>query len=136
MTSKVIKSWLPVIIWAAIIFLFSANPDPYTLLPEVWRTLTPLPRVTSFSLTELIGQTMHFIEYAILAFLLSRALFHHQTTTRKNLLIIILLTMLYALSDEIHQLFVPSRTFQLFDLFIDLLGAITGSLIYKKYLTK
>ena len=30
---KAIKPWLPVLLWAAIIFLFSANPDPYRFLP-------------------------------------------------------------------------------------------------------
>lgn len=124
MISKTLKLWLPVIAWVTLIFLFSANPNPYKLLPDAiegtWDTF--------------IGITMHFIEYTILAFLLSRALYHHQTTTRKNLLIIILLTMLYALTDEIHQLFVPGRTFQIFDLLIDLLGSITGILIYKKLL--
>jgi hypothetical protein len=30
---RAIKPWLPVLIWMAIIFLFSANPDPYRFLP-------------------------------------------------------------------------------------------------------
>jgi hypothetical protein len=30
---NIIKSWTPVLLWAAIIFLFSANPDPYRFLP-------------------------------------------------------------------------------------------------------
>jgi VanZ family protein len=136
MTSKVIKSWLPVIIWAAIIFLFSANPDPYTILPETWRVLRPLPTVTNFSMTELIGQIMHFVEYAILSILILRAITHSRPISRKSVLLTILLTMIYAFSDEIHQTFIPGRTFQLFDLFIDLLGAITGSFVYKRMLDK
>ena len=30
---NIIKSWTPVLLWAAIIFLFSVNPDPYRFLP-------------------------------------------------------------------------------------------------------
>ncbi len=134
MTTKTIKLWLPVLAWAILIFLFSANPDPYSLLPDAWRALRPLPQVTESSLPELIGQIMHFLEYAVLAFLITRAINQAQAITRKGIFIAIMLTMLYALSDEIHQLFVPERAFQLFDLLIDLLGAITGTLIYKKML--
>ena len=33
---------------------------------------------------------------------------------------------LYALSDEIHQLFVPGRSFQFFDIFMDICGVTVG----------
>jgi len=40
--------------------------------------------------------------------------------------------MSYALSDEIHQLFVPGRAFQVFDLFIDFLGSLFGVFLYSR----
>lgn len=46
------------------------------------------------------------------------------------------LTELYSLSDEIHQLFVPGRSFQLMDLGLDLLGGIIGLIIYERFRTK
>ena len=41
-----------------------------------------------------------------------------------------MLTGAYGLFDEVHQLFVPTRTFQLIDIVIDFLGAIVGGLAW------
>ena len=38
--------------------------------------------------------------------------------------------VLYAISDEIHQLFVPGRTGCILDVGIDTLGIITGIIIF------
>ena len=154
MNLSAIKPWLPVLLWAAIIFLFSANPDPYRFLPAGWRSAVPLPTLTNSSAAELLGQLMHFLEYAVLSFLLSRMLFITRqakisndpntsriekiiffkisTAQQLNSLIAVVLSMLFAFSDEIHQLYVPGRAFQVIDLFIDFLGVIVGVFVYTK----
>jgi len=79
---NLLKSWLPVILWAAIIFYFSSNPDPYRFLPAVWRSAVPLPSIfracegylsegckpgrlrvffAEHSAAELLGQLMYII---------------------------------------------------------------------------
>ena len=125
-------SWLPVVLWAAIIFLFSANPDPYKYLPEAWRYLIPIREISDSSLAELLGQLMHFLEYAVLSFLMARALHHTLPSSQKINLLTIIFTMIFALSDEIHQLFVPGRTFQVIDLIIDFLGILFGLFLYTR----
>jgi len=75
----------------------------------------------------------HLTEYAILAMLLWRAL---QKPVRndprpwswKTAGITLLIVMLYAASDEIHQLFVPTRTAHVTDVMIDTLGGAIGLL--------
>ncbi len=152
---KILKNWLPVIIWASVIFLFSSNPDPYRYLPESWRSLVPIREVSDSSLAEWIGQLMHFLEYAVLAFLLSRALYFTFSSKLSNpsnpkgflnifglksltaqQLLSVLLSMLYALSDETHQIFVPGRAFQVIDLVVDLGGILTGVWLWKKVLKR
>jgi VanZ family protein len=128
---NIIKNWLPVLLWAAIIFFFSANPDPYRFLPASWRSAVPLPTLTNSSAAELLGQLMHLLEYGVLAFLVYRAL-HRKNPLPKIVLVVLILSMSYALSDEIHQLFVPGRTFQVIDLFIDLLGSLLGVYLYQR----
>jgi hypothetical protein len=61
-------SWLPVLLWAAIIFFFSSNPDPYRFLPAALRkhpvgvrSAVPLPTISTSSAAELLGQLMHII---------------------------------------------------------------------------
>lgn len=67
----------------------------------------------------------HFSEYCILGFLLYLTLIefvHHKT-----LLLTIVLCVIYAISDEIHQLYVVGRVFAFVDIVIDSIGAYCGS---------
>ena len=48
----------------------------------------------------------------------------------KNILIALLASILYAVTDEIHQLFVLGRAGQLIDVFIDTTGSIVGVFIF------
>jgi len=129
---NVIRSWLPLILWAAIIFYFSSNPDPYRYLPAAWRSAVPLPTLTNSSAAELLGQLMHLLEYAVLAFLLVRALHRTLATSQKTNSLTIIIAMIFAFSDEVHQLYVPGRAFQVIDLFIDFLGILFGVFLYTR----
>ena len=69
-----LSRWLPVVLWAAVIFIFSSNPDPYSLVPNrlyhwLWWT-----KLFGQSLFFYLGGLTHILEYAILAYLLARAL--------------------------------------------------------------
>ena len=59
-------------------------------------------------------------------------LFNSLTAQQLNSLTLLLMTMAFALSDEIHQLFVPGRAFQVIDLIIDFLGILFGVYLYKR----
>jgi VanZ family protein len=76
----------------------------------------------------------HFTEYAILGFLAARAF---RTSTRPAIytrwfLISATLVVVYALMDEYHQSFVPSRTASIFDSLIDMAGGLTALLVVRK----
>jgi VanZ family protein len=67
----------------------------------------------------------HFTEYAILGFFAARAFRVHQ----RWFLISLVLIVVYALIDEYHQSFVPSRTASVFDSLIDMAGGLTALII-------
>ena len=72
----------------------------------------------------------HWTEYFILAVLTMRAL---RKETGKNWELrhavpTLIFILIYALSDELHQVFVPSRTASFGDVMIDVLGGICGIL--------
>ena len=103
--------WLPVFLWAAVIFAFST-------IPQI--------KVSQFFLWDFIAKkTAHVSEYAILFALIFRA-------TKGSWILSFLATMLYAVSDEFHQSFVPGRTETFFDLGFDLTGANIASYIIWK----
>ncbi|MBI5874232.1 MAG: VanZ family protein [Candidatus Omnitrophica bacterium] len=111
---RTLSSWLPVFLYAALIFYFSCLPGK--CIPE------PIP---------LSDKVFHYLEYFPFGLLLTRAfsrtLIH---LSLRSLLLIVFVVLLYALSDEIHQLFVPDRFFSFLDMFVDVLGGVSGGFIY------
>ena len=105
---KAILRWLPAIAWMALIFVLSSRSD--------------LPNVRTPLLGALIEKGAHFASYAVLAILLERAL----ALPRGGKLAALVLTVLYGISDEFHQSFVPGRTPMLDDLLADLAGGLFG----------
>lgn len=108
--------YVATILWAGLIFIGSSIQGS---------TLPSAPDVTSF--------LVHFFEYTILGLLLSQAIIRKskvQSPKFKNKVIVILIIgMLYAISDEVHQLFVLGRNFDLMDLLVDFIGLITGMFV-------
>ena len=79
---------------------------------------------------KIIRKVAHFTLYFILG--ISVYLFIKEYIDDKRLIIItILICLLYATSDEIHQLFVPGRSFQLLDILIDTIGSICSIIMIR-----
>ncbi len=101
--------WLPPLVWMGLIFVLSAQPD--------------LPRAPGPWLDTLLKKTAHALVYGVLTWLYQRAL---RSTARASATIrawSICLAVIYALSDEYHQAFVPGRDGNLFDVAVDGVGA-------------
>ena len=73
----------------------------------------------------IVRKSAHFLEFAGLAFLFNLAL--HCRTKRLHPFLSILFTSLYAVTDEIHQLFVEGRACRIGDWGIDTAGALAGT---------
>jgi VanZ family protein len=77
-----------------------------------------------------VRKTAHVTEYAILSWLLARALLKPGTPYgqwhRKLVLIAWVIAALYSASDEIHQAFVPNREARTGDVALDSFGAALG----------
>lgn len=106
--------WLPVVGWMGLIFWLSSQPD----LPQAPNELTDLA----------IKKGLHAFEYGVLAVLFWRAL-RHQGWPRRVGALAWGLSALYALSDELHQTFVPGRTGRPLDVAVDWLGAALAVLV-------
>ena len=77
-----------------------------------------------------IRKAAHMTEYMILGLLLAGAFVYTRTTKYKKITVLAFLTaVLYAISDEIHQYFVPGRACRLYDVGFDSAGALMGVLI-------
>jgi len=108
---KFIYYWTPPIIWMGIIFYLSSRQRI---------SVADIP-IYNF----IIFKTLHMIEYAVLYLLLFRALhFGRKRSSEVNRIFLIgfFFAVLYAVSDEVHQSFVPTREGRLRDVLIDTFG--------------
>lgn len=105
---KFLIFWFPVLAYCVIIFIVSSMQHP---LPD-----TDIPNLDKF---------LHMVEYGILSYLIIRALIGSEVKLSRGRLIVlaVILTTLYGASDEIHQMFVPGRSAEILDVFVDLVGA-------------
>jgi len=123
--SKFLSRWLPVIGSMGIIFISSADYNPYRWLPAQWFDGSRSVHIS----TEEVGQLGHFMEFALLGYTVFRAVVWQQSKSYKLILVSIAFCFGFAISDEIHQLFVPGRAFQIQDLLIDGTGTLVGVLL-------
>ena len=77
-----------------------------------------------------VRKTAHFSLFFLLACSVQALARSYQLSMRKSALISAGYSFLYAISDEIHQRFVPGRSGQITDVLIDFSGAVFGILIY------
>ena len=70
----------------------------------------------------------HFCEFTGLGFLMCNFIFALKDRLRPFLSIVF--SFLYAISDEIHQYFVPDRACQLSDLAVDTAGIVSGVAVF------
>lgn len=75
----------------------------------------------------------HTLVYLILALYFSRALKNtNPNIPALNLIIFtIIFGVVYGITDEFHQSFVPGRSVSGFDVFIDAIGSTAGGIIYR-----
>lgn len=126
----------PALLWMGLIFSFSTdagsaghtNPfaDRFLLafFPGLVHSLSP---VQLDWLHFGVRKAAHLSEYAILALLLARALrFGRPALPPRLIALAWLLATLYAVTDELHQRLIPSRTPKAGDVLIDSAGALVG----------
>lgn len=81
------------------------------------------------NIMHVVRKLAHFTEYMLLGISLIIPLYLQSLRGKRLLILSELLCVLYAISDEIHQLFVSGRAARFFDVLIDSLGAFTGIII-------
>ena len=95
-------------------------------LPWLAERMTPaMIDVTDF----VIRKVAHVTEYTILCILVNRSAGVTVASSKRHRIVPPAITSLYALSDEYHQSFVPSRGATYTDVMWDSLGAVIGTCI-------
>jgi VanZ family protein len=107
---QAVSRWAPVVVWAAVIFALSSISGLGTGL-GTWDLI--------------LRKIAHVTEYAILGFLLHRALRREYAAFG--------LGIAYAVTDEIHQHFIAGRHASPLDVAIDAVGVAIGVLVGRRW---
>jgi len=119
MFKKVIRYWLPPVLWMILIF-WASSFHTLRASPVNWQDFV-------------IRKIAHFLEYLILFVLFFRA-FKGTTKLYSSIIYYLsfIISFLYAASDEFHQTLVAGRSGMIRDILIDTIGILFGSLFVLK----
>ena len=124
------------IIWMIIIFVMSSfngesSGNQSNFIVKIISEIFSISNVNYLSF--IIRKLAHFTEYFILGILVIN---NFKKINKKIIFGSIIFCMLYAFTDEFHQLFVSGRSGQIIDVLIDSFGSmcgIYGYLLFKNY---
>lgn len=131
-----LRYWLPLVVWMVVIFSASADAQSTQhtsrFLEPFLRWIYPNISLEAIDTVRWVARkTAHLTEYALLAWLVWRAL---RRPTRHDsrpwawrpAAVALAIAVFYAATDEFHQTFVPNRTGSWPDVGIDTAGALIG----------
>ena len=120
---ETVRQWIPVIVWGVLIFYLSTSAfsasNTSRFIDPFLRWLIPGISIGAIDTGHLlIRKSAHFTEYGVLFWLLIRG------PMAQRPYMALMLCIVYALTDEGHQIFVPGRSASLYDVALDSTGAL------------
>lgn len=138
---KIVTSWLAVFVWMIVIFYLSSqtaqDSDKFSkaitgIIIKFIGFFRPLSIETSNTqnwfdlMNSTVREYAHGTVYYILVLLVCNAFFRCGIRGWRLYLFSIIFCVVYAVSDELHQLFVPGRGAEVEDFITDSIGALIG----------
>lgn len=130
-----ILCWIVLFLWLGFIFYMSAQPvyksnslsrNMAEKIVKIAKKFFPYMNINISGFNHYLRKIAHFFCYMVLGILVVKVLDMMGMKGRDKIIIALLLCVLYAISDEYHQLYVPGRGAQVKDIIIDSVGAIVG----------
>lgn len=135
---RILLIFLTIAVMVVIFFLSADNADESNAKSEVisdsliYRILSSFDwnaeqteKITHITV-KIVRKTAHFSEYALLGMLLTGVCLSFGKSYGVTFTVSQAVSSLYAVSDELHQYFVPGRSCQLSDMLLDSCGAAVG----------
>lgn len=128
--------------YAAIIFTFSnqqgakSNKLSIGIIQEIKEHIKLPAQIDKQKLADLLNyhfllrKLAHVFEYFILSILICRVLITARVRKDRLILLTLVICLLFAFTDEVHQLFVRGRTPSIIDIIIDGFGVALGIIFY------
>lgn len=106
--------WIPIVCYCAFIFYLSSlsNISGPSWIPD---------------------KLVHFLLYSVLGWLAARCSSHYGFGRIQVWILAPVFCLIYGVSDEVHQYFVPGRTSEVGDVISDVLGGLAGAVLYTDF---
>ena len=127
---RLVLAWTLLILWMLFIFIMSSfngimSSNQSGSIAVLIYNLFDISDTEKVSL--IVRKCAHVSEFFILGILVINLVSKYNV--KYSYLISFIVCVLYASSDEFHQLFVPGRSGQVTDIFIDMIGVVLGLLL-------
>ncbi len=132
---KKIVSIILLLLWASLIFYLSDQPRVVSnkMSSDIIKHTLFVNDVVLKIIHNPLREAMHAFEYFIFGLLLINVL--KQFNIKRIITFTIIIAIIFMVSDEIHQIYVPGRAFEILDLFLDFVGIIIACLLHFNYLS-
>lgn len=134
-----IFSGTAVLLWMALIFNLSSQVAEQSnqlstgiteVIVKTVEKVAPKAEFNIKSFNNRLRKNAHFFAYLILGILVTKALRRSGVHGYRRVALALGICVLFAISDEVHQIFVPGRGGQVKDVLIDSVGASVGIVVY------
>lgn len=126
-------AWLALLVWMGVIFYFShqSGDASMQLSDGFLDSFESLFQnfLDYHTLSYIVRKIAHFTEYFILGLLIYHLVKQYRVISKTEIIWMILFCVIYAMSDEFHQVFIGGRSPKVFDVIIDSLGSSLSILI-------
>lgn len=139
MSKRSMLAWTAAAAWMAVIFILSHQPASVSsglssgitgFILDLFNGIFPGMDTEIHEIHFLVRKNAHFFAYLFLGILLLNAIRKKGGMQLREILSAFIASVLYAVSDEVHQLFIDGRSGEVRDVMIDSAGAATGIALY------
>lgn len=130
-------AWLALLVWMGVIFYFShqSGDASMQLSDGILDSFKSLFQnfLDYHTLSYIARKIAHFTEYFILGLLIYHLVKQYRVISKTEIIWMILFCVIYAMSDEFHQVFIGGRSPMIFDVIIDSLGSSLSILLFRLF---
>ena len=127
------SAYVLIIAWLVLIFLFSnqSAPESSLLSSTIVNNIAPVaPVIIKSSLTFMVRKSAHIFLYFVLGIFAAKLLASYKLKSKFVYVYGLMTIFAYAVTDEIHQLFVTGRSGEVRDVLIDTIAGALGIALY------
>lgn len=130
---KFISHLLIVLLIGGLIYLLASISNPYDLMPDKLYYRLKTDELFGTRIIYIVEGMLHFCLFGLLAAFIAKALIGNRKLKVILLVLALIIASAFGWMVEVHQMTVPHRAFEGIDFTIDVLGALTGVVLFSRW---